>query len=269
MDYHSTEAAVAEHQSDVQAVEQAEAVQSDTESAPTEKAENPNKPAKHKEEWPPSAKNVLSARKKEIHRLKQQIAELRSKAVPVPSEETWDKSFAELIEAKTMANVENKFNERQIEALEAQSSQAEQEFFYERVQEAGVKAAEYTKSIPDYQSTVQPYASIIDAAPPENLQLLFSATDPALATYGLAKLGILHEVLQMPPQLATAYIAQGELYGRQQKLQATSVAQQPQLPAQQASVAPRPIEVSGSPAGGAVKDPLKMGKDEFSRWLNS
>lgn len=269
MDYDSTEAAVAEHQNDVQAVEQAEAVQSDTESAPTEKAESPKEPASHKEAWPKSAVNAFNKKNQKIHKLEREIAELKSKIAPIPNEDSWDKSYAELLEAKTVASVENKFTERQIEALSAQKEQVEQEFFAERFQESSARAAEYKQSISDYESTLTPYAPAINSASPEMLQLLFSANDPALASYGLAKLGILHEVLQMPPQLATAYIAQGELYGRQQKLQATPVAQQPQLPAQQASVAPRPIEVSGSPAGGGVKDPLKMSKEEFSRWLNS
>jgi hypothetical protein len=274
MEYDYVEAAIAEQaESPVQATEQAETTQNDVASEAPENGAEPEQKQQsktHKEPWPKTAVNQFNKKKAEVQRLKSEVSQLKAKIAELqpPTDEEWTGPYAELVETRASVGARRDIANERLKALEAEQEQAESELIATKLQESGARAAEYTKSINDYQQTVQPYAELIYNAPAEIQMLLVNAPDTAMAVYGLAKIGVLEDVLSLPPNMAAAYIAQGEMMGRLMSKNATNTIPA-MVQAPQVSQAPRPIAMGGSSSNVGSKDPLKMDNESFSKWLAS
>lgn len=140
--------------------------------------------------------------------------------------------------------------------LEDNQKQIQQEqWLEERESAVAEKAAEYIKSVPDYQAVLVENADIIDEFPEQIQRVLLEADDAALAFYALAKEGKLEALATMTPTRAAMEIAKAEERG------AVLAKTRP------ISKAPNPITANRGTGAGVELDPTKMSYEQLLKSL--
>lgn len=216
-----------------------------------------------REVWPKKAENALARAKKEQHKLRAEVQQMRQqllqmqaqqapKVEAAPQEDQFE-TVLDYLKAQTSYEARKAAEDHFSKQSKQTNEHAQQaQFMAERGAYIDAREQELAKTIPDVKEVIENSEELFYL--PDNIKEMFIMSDnPSLAAYNLIKEGKIGRLAHMHPQLVAAEIVRA----------------QSQMPAPKQTSAPQPMRgVVGAGVGG-TKKPEGMSPTELMKWINS
>lgn len=244
-----------------------------------EQQENPENKAEEKPEDKYSKKarkaikyreKLLSRERQEKAELAKQLNEMRAEIEAIktgkqavdskPKQEdfsTWEDYNEALADWKVEQKLKD-FEAKQAKAAEPKPQDAKELRSQERMQVHEQRAAELSKTIPDYVQVLSEVSEEIDDLPTSLQELILELDDAPAAIYVLAKEDRLERLADMPLNLAAAEL-----------IRAREKATQFVAPKQTITKAPPPVNGARGVGGSTRKSTSDMSAKDLIRWAQS
>lgn len=177
--------------------------------------------------FPKKAINALSRRDKTIGKLRAELAALKAAQVAQPTpqaqqipqniksdgaprEEDFD-NYGDYLKASFKYDLQQEQAKTKAEAQSQQETYKEQLWKAEREQAIIQSFDGHKQALPDFEQVVASFVDVADEFSPEIENIFYSADDPALAFYNLAKEGKLEALATMSPYQVMREVALAEM----------------------------------------------------------